>query len=89
MTTRQYVSAGIGLVVALALFSSGYTVREWEQVIITQFGKPKGEPVTEAGLHFKLPWMQQVNRFDKRILIWHPWGAAACSATGWGNSQAH
>ena len=70
MTTRQYVSAAIGLVVALALFSSGYTVREWEQVIITQFGKPKGEPVTEAGLHFKLPWVQEINRFDKRILIW-------------------
>ncbi len=70
MTVRQYVSAAIGLAVVLTLFSSGYTVREWEQVVITQFGHPVGEPINEAGLHFKMPWIQHVNRFDKRILIW-------------------
>ena len=47
-----------------------YTVNEVEQVIITQFGKPVGEPVTEAGLHVKMPFIQEVNAIDKRILEW-------------------
>ena len=47
-----------------------YTVNEVEQVIITQFGKPVGAPVTEAGLHLKTPFIQEVNAIDKRILEW-------------------
>jgi len=47
-----------------------YTVGEVEQVIITQFGKPVGEPVIEAGLKLKLPFVQQVNTIDKRVLEW-------------------
>ena len=39
-----------------------------DQVIITQFGKPVGEPVTDAGLHFKVPFIQEVNRIEKRFL---------------------
>jgi len=50
--------------------SSMYTVDEVEQVIITQFGKPVGEPVTEAGLKFKIPFVQEVNPIDKRVLEW-------------------
>ncbi|MEM1178036.1 MAG: protease modulator HflC [Acidobacteriota bacterium] len=57
----------IGLLVVSGAF---YTIVETEQVIITQFGKPIGEPVTDAGLHFKLPFVQEVNRIDKRILEW-------------------
>ncbi|SVE18971.1 uncharacterized protein METZ01_LOCUS471825, partial [marine metagenome] len=58
----------IGLV---ALFSSAYVVQETEQVIITQFGDLNvTEPVTEAGLHFKLPFIQKVNRIEKRFLPW-------------------
>ncbi len=60
--------AGFGLYILAS--TSLYTVGETEQVIITQFGKPVGEPVTEAGLHFKTPFIQTVNRFDKRILEW-------------------
>ena len=52
------------------LMSSVYTVSEVEQVIITQFGKPVGEPVTTAGLKFKLPFVQDVNPIEKRILEW-------------------
>jgi len=52
------------------LLSSAYTVDEVEQVIITQFGKPVGEPVTEAGLKFKVPFIQEVNPIDKRVLEW-------------------
>jgi len=52
------------------LVSSIYTVSEVEQVIITQFGKPVGEPVMEAGLKMKLPFIQEVNPIDKRVLPW-------------------
>lgn len=52
------------------LMSSIYTVSEVEQVIITQFGKPIGAPVTSAGLKFKVPFIQDVNAIDKRILEW-------------------
>jgi membrane protease subunit HflC len=50
--------------------SSLYTVSEVEQVIITQFGKPVGEPVTSAGLKVKLPFIQEVNPIEKRVLEW-------------------
>ena len=52
------------------LISSIYTVSEVEQIIITQFGKPVGEPVTTAGLKIKVPFIQQVNSIDKRVLEW-------------------
>ncbi len=54
----------------LLLFNSTYVVDEREQVIITQFGKPVGEPFTEPGLHFKLPFIQKVLRFSKQWLEW-------------------
>src|SRR3954471_12285862 len=47
-----------------------FAVYQTEQVIITQFGKPVGEPITEPGLDFKLPIIQEVNRIDKRFLEW-------------------
>lgn len=50
--------------------ASLYTLQETEQAIITQFGKPVGEPVTDAGLHFKMPFTQQVNVIEKNILAW-------------------
>lgn len=50
--------------------SSVYTVSEVEQAIITQFGKPVGEPVTTAGLKFKVPFIQDVNPIDRRVLEW-------------------
>jgi len=59
--------AGIAIYVAS---SSVYTVSEVEQVIITQFGKPVGEPVTSAGLKLKVPYIQDVNPIDKRVLEW-------------------
>ena len=47
-----------------------YTLEEGEQAVIVQFGRPVGDPVTEAGLHVKLPLIQEVRRFEKRLLIW-------------------
>ena len=58
------------VLIAVYLFSAAYTVSETEQVIITQFGKPVGEPISDAGLHFKIPFIQEVNRVEKRILEW-------------------
>ena len=58
---------GLGIYVAM---SALYTVSEVEQVIITQFGKPVGEPVTTAGLKVKVPFIQEVNPIDKRVLEW-------------------
>lgn len=50
--------------------NSLYTVNEVEQVIVTQFGKPVGDPVTKAGLKLKIPFVQEVNPIDKRVLEW-------------------
>ena len=64
------------LLIALAfavlstLLGCFYVVHQTEQVIITQFGKPVGEPITKPGLHVKLPIVQEVNRIDKRFLEW-------------------
>jgi membrane protease subunit HflC len=63
------VIAALGLG-AYAAMNSIYTVSEVEQAIITQFGKPVGEPVTTAGLKLKLPFIQDVNPIDKRVLEW-------------------
>ncbi|MGD2130671.1 MAG: protease modulator HflC [Lysobacterales bacterium] len=71
MSQTKFASAIILLGLALfILFSSIYTVSEVQQMIITQFGKPVGEPVTTAGLKVKIPFIQQVNPIDKRILEW-------------------
>jgi membrane protease subunit HflC len=58
------------LVVLVVAFAATYRIDETEQAIITQFGKPVGDPVTDAGLHFKAPFIQRVNTIEKRILEW-------------------
>ena len=63
----------LGLVVAIVVSVSSsvfYVVREDEQVVITQFGKPIGQTETTAGLKVKVPFIQKIDRFDKRILEW-------------------
>lgn len=63
----------LGIVLALSVFiawNSFYTVSEVEQVIITQFGKPVGEPILSAGLKLKAPFIQDVNPIEKRVLEW-------------------
>lgn len=58
------------VVTLIVIAQSAYIVRESEQVIITQFGKPVGEAVKDAGIHFKVPFVQTANFFDKRYLEW-------------------
>jgi modulator of FtsH protease HflC len=67
---KQVAVPAILVLGAFVLMNSIYTVSEVEQVIITQFGKPVGTPVTTAGLKVKLPFIQDVNPIDKRILEW-------------------
>ena len=68
---RSIFGWGLLLVMGLATIWSGlYTVSETEQVVITQFGRPIGQAVTQPGLHLKLPFVQDVNVFDKRWLEW-------------------
>ena len=59
-----------GLLLLRTLFGSFYCVYQTQQVIITQFGKPVGDPVVEPGLHTKLPFVQAVSRIDRRFLEW-------------------
>lgn len=60
----------IGLVLLVVLRGAFYVVQEPEQVIITQFGKPIGDPILKPGLKVKVPLVQKVHRFDKRFLEW-------------------
>lgn len=71
MKNPKLIIIGVAaFIVLIVLFSSAYIVGETEQVIITQFGKPVGDPVATPGMHFKLPLIQNVNSFDKRFLEW-------------------
>lgn len=58
------------VILLMVVSSAVFVVQEPEQVIITQFGKPVGDPITRPGLHFKLPMVQKVHRFDRRYLEW-------------------
>lgn len=60
----------IAAIAIVILFNSFYIVDEIEQTIITQFGQPVGEAITASGLHMKIPFIQKVHYFDKRILEW-------------------
>ncbi len=60
-----FILIGAGFI----LYRSVFTITEWEQGLVLQFGEVIGEPVTDAGLHFKLPW-QEVQIYDRRLLRW-------------------
>jgi membrane protease subunit HflC len=70
MKTGHVAILVAAVVAAYVVMSSVYTVSEVEQMIITQFGKPVGEPVTTAGLKIKVPFIQDINPIDKRVLEW-------------------
>ena len=58
------------IIILFVLYASYYIVDETEQVVITQFGRPIGDPKTEPGLYFKIPIIQQANYFPKNLLEW-------------------
>lgn len=57
-------------VILSVLMSGFYIVNETDQVVVTQFGKPVGKAITEPGIRFKIPFIQQTHYFDKRFLEW-------------------
>jgi membrane protease subunit HflC len=65
------IGLGLGVLGILTMSSALYTVSETEQVVITQFGEPMGQPITQAGLHVKVPFAQEANVFEKRWLEWN------------------
>jgi len=67
---RNMILFVIAVVGILSLISSAFIVNETEQVIVTEFGRPIGSPITAPGIHFKFPWIQDVHFFDKRFLAW-------------------
>lgn len=56
--------------ILVVLGNTFYTLDEGEQAIIVQFGRPVGDTITTAGLQVKLPFIQVVRRFEKRLLVW-------------------
>ena len=67
---KQITIPSITILLLILLSASTYRVEELEQAIVLQFGQVKGEPITESGLHWKLPFIQNIRKFDKRILHW-------------------
>jgi modulator of FtsH protease HflC len=65
---KRGLLAGAVALGLLLLLSSVYTLQETEQAILTQFGRPVGGAVSRPGLHFKVPFIQDVHVFDKRWL---------------------
>lgn len=68
--TIRSVLGILAIVVLVVAFGTFYVLEEGTQAIILQFGRPVGAPVTEAGIHVKIPFIQEVRRFEKRLVIW-------------------
>lgn len=68
---KSYIIILAVIVLAIFIFnSSTYVLDETQQSVVTQFGKPVGEPGTKPGLKLKVPFIQKVQFFDKRFLEW-------------------
>jgi membrane protease subunit HflC len=68
--SRTLLAAAAGLVAFFVLMNSLFVIDQAEQGIIVQFGEPVGTVITEPGLHWRVPFVQEVRRFDKRLLAW-------------------
>jgi membrane protease subunit HflC len=66
----NFLLVGLVLLGIVIIYDGFFIVEEGKQVMLTQFGRPIGTPKTSAGLYFKMPFLQKVNLFDKRIYIW-------------------
>ena len=72
MTFKKKIKIAIAVLIALfavILYSSAYIVTEKDQVVVFQFGNPVKES-KDPGLYFKAPFIQDIKRFEKRILEW-------------------
>lgn len=70
MKIRNIIIIFVAIAGLITFASSFYIVREYEQVVVTQFGRPVGDAVTDPGVHFKVPFVQKAHFFDKRFLEW-------------------
>ncbi len=66
----QFLLVGLVLLAIVIVYDGFFILEEGQQAVITQFGAPVGDPVTEAGPHLKMPFVQKVELFEKKILIW-------------------
>jgi len=71
MKTKSIIITIFLLVILIGLSGGAFIVQEKDQVVITQFGKPVGEAITEPGMYFKLPFIQDANYFEKRYMEWN------------------
>lgn len=71
MKTKSIVFIIIILVILIGLSGSAFIVQEKDQVVITQFGRPVGKAIVEPGMHFKVPFIQVANYFEKRYMEWN------------------
>lgn len=67
---KKGIIAALILGTSFSVYNALYTVSEVQQIIITQFGKPIGKPIVNAGLKIKVPYIQEINTIDKRVLEW-------------------
>jgi len=71
MQNKKLLTFGIlSLILLIIIFSSAFVVTETEQVIITRFGRPVGDPIISPGINFKVPLIETANFFEKRFLEW-------------------
>lgn len=70
MNRKQIIISIVAFIGLICLLLSTYTVREYEQVVVTQFGRPIGNAITKPGMYFKLPFLQTTNVFEKRFMEW-------------------
>lgn len=70
MNRKQITIAVAAFLVLIVLILSTFTVREYEQVVVTQFGRPIGQAITKPGMNFKIPFIQTANVFEKRFMEW-------------------
>ena len=68
--TPRLLLAALPLLALMLIDLASYIVPEGRQAVVTQFGRPLGEPKTEAGFYLKLPFIQSVQFVDRRILTW-------------------
>ncbi len=70
MRGKQILFGILAFFALLCLLTSTFTVKEYEQVVVTQFGRPIGNAITSPGIKFKLPFLQTSNVFEKRFMEW-------------------
>lgn len=66
----QFFLIALVLLGIVVVYDGFFVLEEGNQAVITQFGRPVGDPVTDAGLHIKMPFIHTVELFDKKIQIW-------------------